>query len=70
MMVTISDLVVEMAEKTGVRGAHGLKRSLPLINGLFDTDRSRVPVSAIADHLPVLEIGTADFEVPHFEEPM
>src|ERR1700738_2164788 len=38
---------------------------LPLINGLFDAQRSRVPVLALAAHIPVGEIGTGYFQETH-----
>src|SRR5437868_9053455 len=39
--------------------------SLHLINGLFDCHRSRVPVLAIAAHLPSAEIGSGYFQETH-----
>ena len=36
-----------------------------LINGLFDANRSRVPVLAIAAHVPREEIGTGYFQETH-----
>src|ERR1700712_5262295 len=36
--------------------------NLHLINGLFDAQRSRVPVLAIASHIPREEIGGAYFQ--------
>ena len=36
--------------------------NLHLINGLFDANRSRVPVLAIAAHIPREEIGTGYFQ--------
>src|ERR1700726_1433523 len=36
--------------------------NLHLINGLFDCHRSRVPVLAIAAHIPSPEIGSGDFQ--------
>lgn len=36
--------------------------NLHLINGLFDANRSRVPVLAIAAHIPTAEIGTNYFQ--------
>src|SRR3984957_15020043 len=36
--------------------------NLHLINGLFDCHRSRVPVLAIAAHIPSAEIGTNYFQ--------
>jgi hypothetical protein len=39
--------------------------NLHLINGLFDCHRSRVPVLAIAAHIPSAEIGTTYFQETH-----
>src|SRR5215469_8564193 len=39
--------------------------NLHLINGLFDCHRSRVPVLAIAAHLPSGEIGSGYFQETH-----
>src|ERR1700749_1065569 len=41
--------------------------NLHLINGLFDCHRSRVPVLAIAAHIPSTEIGIDYFQAPHPE---
>ena len=41
--------------------------NLHLINGLFDCHRSRVPVLAIAAHIPSTEIGGAYFQATHPE---
>src|SRR6266436_1372747 len=41
--------------------------NLHLINGLFDCQRSRVPVLAIAAHIPSAEIGSAYFQETHPE---
>jgi len=42
--------------------------NLHLINGLFDAQRSRVPVLAIAAHIPSREIGTTYFQETHPQE--
>jgi len=42
--------------------------NLHLINGLFDCHRSRVPVLAIAAHIPSAEIGSAYFQETHPEQ--
>src|SRR5882672_9553242 len=42
--------------------------NLHLINGLFDCHRSRVPVVAIAAHIPSPEIGSAYFQETHPEQ--
>ncbi|AWB87136.1 ubiquinone-dependent pyruvate dehydrogenase [Mycetocola zhujimingii] len=42
--------------------------NLHLINGLFDAQRSRVPVLALATHLPSAEIGSSYFQETHPEE--
>jgi pyruvate dehydrogenase (quinone) len=39
--------------------------NLHLINGLFDCHRSRVPVLAVAAHIPSAEIGTNYFQETH-----
>jgi pyruvate dehydrogenase (quinone) len=39
-----------------------------LINGLYDCHRSRVPVLAIAAHIPSNEIGSTYFQETHVEE--
>src|ERR1700685_3455212 len=39
--------------------------NLPLINGLFDCHRSRVPVLGIAAHIPSAEIGSGYFQETH-----
>src|SRR3981189_2304208 len=41
--------------------------NLHLINGLFDCHRSRVPVLAIAAHIPTPEIGSGYFQETHPE---
>src|SRR5712672_1272833 len=42
--------------------------NLHLINGLFDAQRSRVPVLAIAAHIPCSEIGSDYFQETHPQE--
>ncbi|MBU9764337.1 ubiquinone-dependent pyruvate dehydrogenase [Mycobacterium sp. TNTM28] len=42
--------------------------NLHLINGLFDAHRSRVPVLAIAAHIPRAEIGSEYFQETHPQE--
>src|SRR3954447_21153247 len=42
--------------------------NLHLINGLFDAHRSRVPVVAIAAHIPSDEIGSGYFQETHPEQ--
>ncbi|CAH0218686.1 MULTISPECIES: ubiquinone-dependent pyruvate dehydrogenase [unclassified Microbacterium] len=42
--------------------------NLHLINGLFDANRSRVPVLAIAAHIPTQEIGSGYFQETHPQE--
>lgn len=39
--------------------------NLHLINGLYDANRSRVPVLAIAAHIPTVEIGSNYFQETH-----
>ena len=43
--------------------------NLHLINGLFDCHRSRVPVLAIAAHIPRVEIGSGYFQETHPQNP-
>ena len=38
-----------------------------LVNGLYDCYRNRVPVLAIAAHIPIIEIGSAYFQETHPE---
>jgi pyruvate dehydrogenase (quinone) len=42
--------------------------NLHLINGLFDAQRSRVPVLALAAHIPRSEIGSGYFQETHPQE--
>jgi pyruvate dehydrogenase (quinone) len=42
--------------------------NLHLINGLFDAQRSRVPVLALAGHIPQAEIGSGYFQETHPQE--
>ncbi|GAB2743675.1 ubiquinone-dependent pyruvate dehydrogenase [Sinomonas soli] len=42
--------------------------NLHLINGLYDANRSRVPVLAIAAHIPSTEIGSNYFQETHPQE--
>lgn len=42
--------------------------NLHLINGLFDAQRSRVPVLAIAAHIPATEVGSGYFQETHPQE--
>ena len=42
--------------------------NLHLINGLFDCQRSRLPVVAIAAHIPSPEIGPGYFQETHPEQ--
>ncbi|QAY58722.1 ubiquinone-dependent pyruvate dehydrogenase [Microbacterium protaetiae] len=39
--------------------------NLHFINGLFDANRTRVPVLAIASHIPLAEIGSGYFQETH-----
>lgn len=59
------------AEMTGqlavVAGSCG-PGNLHFINGLFDAQRSRVPVLAIASHIPSSEIGSGYFQETHPQE--
>lgn len=42
--------------------------SLHFVNGLFDAQRSRVPVLVIASHIPSAEIGSGYFQETHPQE--
>src|ERR1700733_15633037 len=42
--------------------------NLHLINGLFDAQRTRVPVLAVAAHIPMAEIGSEYFQETHPQE--
>ena len=42
--------------------------TLHLINGLFDAQRSRVPVLALATHIPLSEVGSGYFQETHPQE--
>jgi len=59
------------AEMTGelavVAGSCG-PGNLHFINGLFDANRTRVPVLAIASHIPSAEIGSSYFQETHPQE--
>src|SRR5699024_4393105 len=59
------------AEVTGnLAGAAGScgPGNLHLINGLYDAQRSRVPVLAIAGHIPSEEVGTGYVQETHPQE--
>lgn len=51
-------------ELTACAGSCG-PGNLHLINGLYDANRSRVPVLAIASHIPSNQIGTGFFQETH-----
>lgn len=59
-----ADLTGELAVCAGSCGPGNLH----LINGLFDAQRSRVPVLAIAAHIPSEEIGSGYFQETHPQE--
>ncbi|MEU4311011.1 ubiquinone-dependent pyruvate dehydrogenase [Nocardia sp. NPDC024068] len=42
--------------------------NLHLVNGLFDAQRTRVPVLAVAAHIPIAEIGSGYFQETHPEQ--
>lgn len=54
----------ELAVTAGTAGPGNLH----LINGLYDAQRSRVPVLALAAHIPADEIGTGYFQETHPQE--
>jgi pyruvate dehydrogenase (quinone) len=57
-----------MTEELAVCAASCGPGNLHLINGLFDANRSRVPVLAIAAHIPRTEIGGGYFQETHPQE--
>jgi pyruvate dehydrogenase (quinone) len=57
-----------MTGKLAVCAASCGPGNLHLINGLFDANRSRVPVLAIAAHIPREEIGGSYFQETHPQE--
>ncbi|HET8595395.1 MAG TPA: thiamine pyrophosphate-binding protein, partial [Intrasporangium sp.] len=59
-----ADLTGELAVCVGSCGPGNLH----LINGLFDANRSRVPVLAIAAQIPSAEIGSGYFQETHPQE--
>src|SRR5277367_3007650 len=59
-----ASLTGELAVCAGSCGPGNLR----LINGLFDANRSRVPVLAIAAHIPREEIGGGYFQETHPDE--
>ncbi|MDF2990006.1 MAG: thiamine pyrophosphate-requiring enzyme [Microbacterium sp.] len=59
-----AELTSELAVCAGSCGPGNLH----LINGLYDANRSRVPVLAIAAHIPTAEIGTNYFQETHPQE--
>ncbi|MEQ6897523.1 ubiquinone-dependent pyruvate dehydrogenase [Microbacterium sp. KR10-403] len=58
-----AELTGEMAVVAGSCGPGNLH----FINGLYDAQRSRVPVLAIASHIPLAEIGSGYFQETHPE---
>lgn len=59
-----AEMTGELAVTAGTAGPGNLH----LINGLYDAQRSRVPVLAIAAHIPAEEIGTGYFQETHPQE--
>jgi pyruvate dehydrogenase (quinone) len=57
-----------MTQELAVCAASCGPGNLHLINGLFEANRSRVPVLAIAAHIPREEIGTSYFQETHPQE--
>ncbi|MFZ4893833.1 ubiquinone-dependent pyruvate dehydrogenase [Plantibacter sp. Mn2098] len=58
----------ELTGEIAVAAASCGPGNLHLINGLFDANRSRVPVLAIAAHIPSSEIGSTYFQETHPQE--
>jgi len=70
MAGTVAEAMVATLKASGVRRIYGIPGScgpgnLHLINGLFDANRSGVPVLAIAAHIPAEEIGGGYFQETH-----
>ena len=63
MATTVADVMVATLKASGVRRVWGIPGDS--INGLFDANRSRVPVVAIAAHIPREEIGGGYFQETH-----
>ncbi|MDN6499371.1 MAG: thiamine pyrophosphate-dependent enzyme, partial [Yaniella sp.] len=59
-----AEMTGELAVTAGTAGPGNLH----LINGLYDAQRSRVPVLALAAHIPAEEIGTGYFQETHPQE--
>ena len=57
-----------LTEKLAVCAGSCGPGNLHLINGLYDAHRSRVPVLAIAAHIPSQEIGSSYFQETHPEQ--
>src|SRR6476659_10182532 len=55
----------EMTGRLAVCAASCGPGNLHLVNGLFDANRTRVPVLAIAAHIPREEIGSGYFQETH-----
>ncbi|WP_246036713.1 ubiquinone-dependent pyruvate dehydrogenase [Cellulomonas telluris] len=58
----------ELTGRLAVCVGSGGPGNLHLINGLYDAARSRVPVLAIAAHIPSTEIGSGYFQETHPQE--
>src|ERR1700689_5279690 len=58
----------EMTQQLAVCAASCGPGNLHLINGLFDANRSRLPVLALVAHIPRDEIGTGYFQETHPQE--
>src|SRR5246127_24215 len=55
----------QLTQELAVCGGSCGPGNLHLINGLFDCHRNRVPVVAIAAHIPSTEIGSSYFQETH-----
>ncbi|MGB7677387.1 MAG: thiamine pyrophosphate-binding protein, partial [Nitrososphaeraceae archaeon] len=56
-----------LTEKLAVCAGSCGPGNMHLINGLYDCYRSRVPILAIAAHIPIREIGSLYFQETHPE---
>ena len=60
-----ADAEAEVTGKLAVCAGSCGPGNLHLINGLFDANRSHLPVLAIASHIPSSQIGTSFFQETH-----
>jgi pyruvate dehydrogenase (quinone) len=81
MATSVAETLVATLRASGVRRVYGIPGdsvngcaascgpgNLHLINGLYDANRSRVPVLAVAAQIPEDEIGSLYFQETHPQE--